>query len=234
MIPQGCNQGTDSILMSQAAEDTADYYEGAARAGCSRKQGEPAAEDDDKAGKDGDTIAKLSLHSSLACARWARQVCCRHLGSAGSTAPHKSVAERHQHHRGTAWPGQGTSSPAKHRSKARGVRPRFSWLFLTKLFPQSCLTWGHTAAPKSRPRPRPPNPWGSEGRRSCTHGLKTFGFWKLQKDLISIMLVDTENRTKANVSCPSVFMQLRKSNFIQPEGAGNFRYFVVLVTKRWQ
>lgn len=72
----------------------------------------------------------------------------------------------------------------------------------------------------------------SKGRRSWTHGLKTCGFQKLQKDLISVMLVDTENRTKANVSWPSVFIQLYNSNFIPPEGAINFRYFVELVTKR--
>lgn len=65
MIPQGCNQGTESILMSQAAKD----YQGTARASCSREQGEPATEDDNEAGKDDDTTAKLSLHNPLTCSR---------------------------------------------------------------------------------------------------------------------------------------------------------------------
>jgi len=55
--------------MNQAAEDTANYHQGAARAGCSREQGEPAAEGDDKAGKDGGMTAKISPHSPLTCLR---------------------------------------------------------------------------------------------------------------------------------------------------------------------
>lgn len=131
MIPQGCNQGRDSILMSQAAEDTADCHQGVARAGCSREQGEPAAEEDNKAGKDGDTTAKLGPHSPFTCARSAV--------SWEFRAPYQSVAEGHQHHRVIGWPGHETCSPTKHKCKARLVRPHFSRLFLTELFPPSCL-----------------------------------------------------------------------------------------------
>lgn len=70
MIPQGCDQGTDPILVSRVAEDTAP-----------REGGEPAAEDDNEAGKDGDTSAKLSHLTcyDLLCplTRYAEQAWCQ-------------------------------------------------------------------------------------------------------------------------------------------------------------
>lgn len=63
--------------MSQAAKDTADYHQGAAREGCSGEQGEPAAEEDNEAGKDGDTTAKLKSPQSPHLARCAEQVWCQ-------------------------------------------------------------------------------------------------------------------------------------------------------------